>query len=152
MSYSKRQRQEISQFYADRKEAEIMRLAQPLSDEEQSNVLISYWQAIEAMTGGYAVSSHFDALVYALNLGVLLSGDDVGMADIELLADAMEGIRRTKDRFMKTDKFGLDGESLKAVRAAYVFHEAQIRSVTRGAWAAAIDEMHRRIADSKDAA
>lgn len=123
-----------------------------MPDERQSNVLIAYWQAIEAMVHGYACEAHFDTLVYAVNLAVLLAEDDCGEQDADILGDAMAGIRRTKERYLTTGKFGLDGDALMAVRAAYGLHEAQVRSATLGQLSASIEEMHRRIESTKETA
>lgn len=120
--------------------------ASPLSDERQANVVIAYHTSIDAITGGYAQKNHFDTIVYALNIGSILAQNGIGTEYMDLIGPAKEAMLRCKERYLQNGRFGLDGEGLQAVRAVAGLHEAQIEIATQGELAAAIDEMHRRIA------
>lgn len=118
----------------------------PLPSENQTNVVIAYHTAIDAMTGGYAEKSHFDTLVYAMDIGVILAERGIGEEYAESIMPAMNGLIRAKGRYLKTGKFGLDGEAVTALKAVADLHEAQLQVATRGQLEAAINEMHARIA------
>lgn len=122
----------------------------PMPGERQTNVCIAYYKAIEAMTGGYAEGYHLDTIIYALAIGVVLLDNGLGGDDAAaVLLAAMDGVRRTKERYLATGAMGLDGAALVAIRAAYPVHEWQMREATMGELQAAINEMHRRVAGIK---
>lgn len=118
----------------------------PLPSENQVNVVIAYHTSIDAMTGGTATTTHFDTLVYAMDIGVILAEHGIGTEYAEMIQPAMNGLIRAKERYLKTGKFGLDGDALAALKAVAGLHEAQLQVATRGQLEAAINEMHARIA------
>lgn len=121
----------------------------PLPEERQKNVAIAYHTSIDALAGGYAEKNHFDTVVYALNIGVILAENGIGAEYLDLLRPASAAMARCKERYLKTERFGLDGDGLQAIRAVADLHEAQLAAATHGELAAAIDEMHRRIGTAK---
>jgi hypothetical protein len=121
----------------------------PLTDERQTNVVLSYHTSIQAMRGGFAQQCHFDTIVYALNIGVILAENGIGEEYLTMLGSAMNAMRRCKDRYLKIGKFGLDGDGLKALEAVADVHQAQMEVATQGELKAAIDEMYRRIEENK---
>lgn len=121
----------------------------PLPEERQANVAIAYHTSIDALTGGYAEKNHFDTIVYALNIGVILAESGIGAEYIELLRPASDAMQRCKERYLTSGKFGLDGEGLQAIRAVADLHEAQLAAATHAELQAAIDEMHRRLRMNK---
>jgi hypothetical protein len=118
----------------------------PLPPERQANVVIAYHTSIDAITGGYAEKTHFDTIVYALNIGSILAQNGIGAEYMELLGPAIQAMKRCKERWLATGRFGLDGDGLQAVIAAAEPHEAQLEMAKNGELVAAIDEMHRRLA------
>lgn len=129
-----------------------LRRTTALPPERQANVVIAYHTSIDAITGGRAQKNHFDTIVYALNIGTILAQNGIGTEYLDLIGPAKEAMLRCKERYLKTGRFGLDGEGLQAVRAVAGLHEAQIEVATHGELAAAIDEMHIRIAETKEPA
>lgn len=117
----------------------------PLPVDNQVNVVISYHTSIDAMTGGYATTVHFDTLVYAMNLGIILAERGICEEYAEAIMPAMQGLLRAKNRYHKIGKFGLDGDALVALKAVAGMHEDQIAQATRGQLEAAINEMHARL-------
>lgn len=127
-------------------------LAEPLAAEQQLNVELAYHQSIDAMTGGHATQYHFDTIVYALNIGVILAERGLGSDYLDLLRPALAAMSRAKDRYLKLGKFGLDGDGLIAVRDVAGLHAEQIRLATQQELVDAIDTMHRVVAENKEAA
>lgn len=125
--------------------------AKPMPDENQTNVLLAYHQALLAMTNGYASPYHLDTVIYALNTGVILAGYGLGAEDLDLIATALDGVRRAQIRYQSTGKLGLDGDALVACRAAYVAHERQVKQATLGQLRSAVDEMYQRVEAQKEA-
>jgi hypothetical protein len=97
------------------------------------------------MSAGTANLNHFDTLVYAMNIAVILIEQGFCRQDIELIRAAQDGLARAKARYLERGKLGLDGDALQALKAAAIVHEAQIAVATRGELVAAIDEMHARV-------
>lgn len=109
----------------------------PLPPENQTSTVTAYHVAIDAMTNGSANLTHFDTLVYAMNIAVILMEQGLGDEDIELIRAAQDGLTR--------GKLGLDGDALQALKAAAIVHEAHVAVATRGELVDAINEMHARV-------
>lgn len=127
-----------------------MARSNPLPANHQNEVIISYYHAIDAMTGGYAEVEHFDALVYAANIGNILAEIGIGNEYKEMFLPVIAGLRKCKERHQKSGKFGLDGETFVALCKMADLHEAQIKIATTGELEAAIKEMHRRVKKTED--
>ena len=121
-------------------------LTQPLAPDRQLNVELAYHQSIDAMTVGHATEYHFDTVVYALNIGVILAERGLGAEYLGLLRPALAAMGRAKERHRKHGKFGLDGDGLIAIRDVADLHAEQMRLATQGELVDAVDEMHRRVA------
>lgn len=118
----------------------------PLLEEECVNVLTDYYEAITAMMAGRADQGHFDTLVYAVNIGRVLSDNGIGTEFEHLIDPAMGAMKRCKERMLRTKRIGLDADGIAALRDFGPLHEAQMETATAGEISAAITEMHRRIA------
>jgi len=116
-----------------------------LPPQNQTNTVLAYHVAIDAMTAGTANLNHFDTLVYAMNIAVILMERGLGAEDIDLIRTAQDGLARAKQRYLEHGKLGLDGDALKALKAAAIVHEAQVAVATRGELVDAINEMHARV-------
>lgn len=116
-----------------------------LPPKNQTSTVTAYHVAIDAMTNGSANLTHFDTLVYAMNIAVILMEQGLGDEDIELIRAAQDGLARAKQRYLTRGKLGLDGDALQALKAAAIVHEAQIAVATHGELVDAINEMHARV-------
>jgi hypothetical protein len=126
--------------------SERMVQANPLTEEEQIHVSADYYAALTAMIEGRGESGHFDSLVYAVNIARILANNGIGEEYDELVYPALCAMKRCKERWARTGKFGLDGEGVQALRAMASLHEAQLEVTTAAELKAAIAEMHRRVA------
>lgn len=131
-----------------RRETEV--LSQPLEGERQSAVVIAYHAAIDAMTGGFADTYHFDTIVYALNVGQILAERGLGEEYLSLIEPAIEAMQRARARYLAHGKFGLDGDGLAAISAVADLHEEQMRLATHAELMSAVDEMHKRVGSEPD--
>lgn len=126
--------------------AQLLQMHQTqLPPENQTNTVTAYHVAIDAMTTGSANLTHFDTLVYAMNIAVILMEQGLGDEDIELIRAAQDGLARAKARYLDRGKLGLDGDALQALKAAAIVHEAHVAVATRGELEDAINEMHARV-------
>lgn len=118
---------------------------EPLSDEQQTEVLTDYYAAIDAFLSGRAEFKHFEKLVYAVNVTRVLA--DMGFGDEyeEIIYQGMAAVQHIKDRQARTGKWGLDGDGRNALYAMEDLHRAQLEIATKGEIDAAIKEMWRRI-------
>jgi len=101
------------------------------------------------MTGGYAQPNHYDTIVYALDIGVILAENGIGGEHLDLLRPAVDAMHRCRSRYEESGKFGLDGDGLQAIQSVAGLHEAQMAVATHGELKAAIDAMYRRVAQQK---
>jgi len=123
--------------------------SQPIDEERRIASLADYFSALDALTHGRATSAHADVLIYAVNIGYLLTELDSGFGKQhrkELIQPAMLALHRMVDRVDKGARYGLDAEGLQALRAFADLHESQLEIVTQGEIEAAIAEMHKRVA------
>lgn len=117
----------------------------PLTEDEQQKVATDYYAALSAMTDGRGTELHFDSLAYAGNIAQIITCYVFTDADYSLVHNAMCAINRTRDRYMKTKKMGVDGEGLQALREFGPLFEAILEQSTAGELQAARIEMARRL-------
>jgi len=121
---------------------------QPIDEKNRKEALADYFLAIDAFVHGRSTDDHADVLIYAVNIGYLLTevSPDLGREHRStLIKDAMMAMQRARDRREKYGKYGLDGEGLQALRLFSDLHEVQLEVATQAELQACIEEMHRRI-------
>jgi hypothetical protein len=119
--------------------------AKPLTDDERQKVVIDYYAAISAMAEGRGTEEHFDSLAYAGNTAQIITRYVFTDADKPLVFNAMCAINRTRDRYLTTNKMGVDGDGLQALRDFGPLFEAILEQSTAGELQAARLEMARRL-------
>jgi hypothetical protein len=118
---------------------------EPLTDEQQTDILTDYYTAIDALTQGRAEFSHFEKLVYAVNVTRVLADMGFGAEYDAMIQRGMAAVQTIKDRHARTGKWGIDGDGRKALYDMEDLHRAQLEVATKGEIGAAIAEMWRRI-------
>ncbi|MGI4936308.1 MAG: hypothetical protein ACRYF5_06120 [Janthinobacterium lividum] len=116
-----------------------------LPPERQTNLVVSYHTSIDAMLDGRAEDNHFDSIVYALNVGLILAERGLGDQFLHLLEPALAAMHRVKRRHAERGKYLLDGDGLAAVKAVADLHRAQMEVATHQELCDAITEMHKRV-------
>lgn len=119
--------------------------ATPLSGIQQTEVLTDYYAAMDAFMQGRAEFTHFEKLVYAVNVTRVLADMGFGEEYDETIYHGMAAVQRIKERHTKTQRWGLDGDGRRALHAMEDLHRAQLEIATKGEIDAAINEMWRRI-------
>lgn len=123
--------------------------ARPMDAERRVNSMSDYFSALDALMQGRADGGHADVLIYAVNIGYLLTELDAGLGKQHrnaLIKPAMLALQRMVDRVVNGARYGLDAEGLQALRAFADLHESQLELATQAEIEAGIIEMRKRIA------
>lgn len=119
--------------------------AQPLNDDQLTDLAAAYWLALDAMVRGSSSEDEWSVVTCALNVALILAEHGVG-ADYEAdIIAALDGAFRAKVRAEQKGAWRFDGEALRSIRTALHVHDQQVAAATRAQLRAAMIEVHRRI-------
>lgn len=88
--------------------------------------------AIEAFAKGMGTRSEWDVLTAMLNLSEVMARGGVGHEVLEACQRAQDGLAEARDRFERTQRMGLSGPAIQAMRDLFEYHDLQRTSITRG--------------------
>lgn len=99
--------------------------------------------ALEAFVGGWASKDSYDVLVEChtmLTLGAVERKDESALAMARLASVALQNIR---DRYAQTERFGISGDELAALREFVEFAQDWWKRQGGGLWERAYQATHR---------
>lgn len=116
----------------------------PLNDERMNQLNVAFRLAFLHMLNGLASEENWAICVVSLNIALVLAEWGYGPEYLPVLANALDGASRAKQRALKTGKWGFDGEAIQAIQEAFDIHEAQLEYASQIQLKAATSEVHRR--------
>lgn len=117
----------------------------PILEEERIKALAGYLAALSAMVEGRATGEHFNELVYGVNIAQILTYKHMGTEYRDTVQAALYAMTRCKNRYLQTQRMGLDGEGLQALRDFEPLYEAILEAATARELVAATRESVRRV-------
>lgn len=109
-----------------------IRMVKPVEDDTKVRLSLDNHSAIEAFRNGVADKCHFDTLASTVDVTLLMLNNLFAEAN-DLKAEVMQGWQgmvRARERYKKTQKLGLDGEALTAIKRVCEIYEEAISQVT----------------------
>jgi hypothetical protein len=97
------------------------------------------------MRSGRGNEESWSTLACMTNIAVVMAEQGIGGEHLALIARALDGIRRAKERGRASSRWAFDGDALAAMEHALAIHDAQLQVATIGDTRAALAEVERRI-------
>ena len=101
--------------------------------------------ALDDFTSGRASLQQWFDLANVVNLCETLAHENVGPEALESCATAQDALIEAAKRFQRTQKFGLSGIGIQAMRNVIEFHDLQRASIPRSRYEKAIRLTSARI-------
>lgn len=117
----------------------------PMTDDQVSDIVLSYRIAFEAMLTGGASEEHWSSCACSLNIAIVLAERGLGEEHIPAFNDALEGAFRARIRAGRTGAWGFDGDAIQAIKTAFLIHDEQLQLATKQEIREALREVHRRV-------
>lgn len=108
----------------------VVQLAKPVSDEAKDRLNEQIYGALEAFTKGVALKEHFDILASTVDVVFMMAMNLFDNAYQQEIDAARKAMFRLKDRYVRTEKFGFDGEGYNAIKALVAIHDEMMNHVT----------------------
>jgi hypothetical protein len=135
----------VSAIYANQHKRDERALAQPMSDEQITDLSLAFRLAFSAMITGRADELQWATCVGSLNIALMLCEYGVGAEYVPQMNQALEGAFRARIRADRTGKFGFDGDAITAIETAYRIHEEQLKIATKSELREAVHESRWRV-------
>ena len=101
--------------------------------------------ALEAMSKGSGTRVEWQDLTDMLNVCEVMAMEGIGPEAFLSCRDAQEALIEAARRYESTQKMGLSGVGIQALREVYEYHDLQRRSVSRALYEQMIVKTRRRI-------
>ena len=101
--------------------------------------------SLEAMCKGSGTVEDWRNLVDMMNVAETMGKHGIGPEILPFIEVAHESMRKAAERFKQTEKMGLSGEGIKALREIYEYHDLQRVSVSRSVYEKMIDKTRNLI-------
>lgn len=105
---------------------------------ELDKLLMRELSALDDMTKGKASLQQWHDLANVVNLCETLAHEKVGAEALESCGQAQESLIEAAKRFQETQRMGLSGIGIQALRDVIEFHQLQRSSIPRSQYEAAI--------------
>jgi len=125
--------------------AHAMQGAAITSRAECDRLLARELAALDDLTHGRGTVQQWHDMVTVMNLCETLALSGVGPEAFESIRKAEEGLIEAGKRFHKTQKMGLSGQTIQALRDVIEFHDLQRSSISRREYEVAIARMRSNI-------
>ena len=106
--------------------------------EELDKLLMRELSALDDFTSGRASLQQWFDLANVVNLCETLAHENVGPEALESCATAQDALIEAAKRFQRTQKFGLSGIGIQAMRDVIEWHDLQRSSINRSRYEQAI--------------
>lgn len=114
---------------------------------KQQHLAVFHWRAYESMRVGAGDYDAWETCCSALNIGMALCEAGIGAECIDAMVAGQEALVRAKVRADRHSVHRLDGDGLREVREALLFHDAQLEHAQRQEVIAAINLVRQRVAE-----
>lgn len=118
----------------------------PFDEEEFASFSNEVRMAWHRICTGDGATQDFDNLAHAFGTSTVLS-EPLGGAAIEAMQDANAAMRRIRERYLRTGKFGPDADALRSIPVALDLHDEFLRNCTPWQMTRALEEALRRFAE-----
>jgi hypothetical protein len=122
----------------------VMARIEPFTEQDVITLTLPARLAFEAIKNGNAGISHFDELAVSLNT-TKVRAESIDPLCEEICMVAQDALRRCKDRYLRTGKFGWDGPALQELPPALDLYETIMRDSNPNFMQAALVEQHGRV-------
>ncbi|MDP1594173.1 MAG: hypothetical protein Q8L80_08015 [Gallionella sp.] len=102
----------------------------PLSPEEQNKFQTRYYAALDSFPRGEATRDTWQALADAINMTKSMCTAGLGDAYLDMVESAIDALSACRDRFKRTQRWGMTGDEISAIRDALRLVNAQYSTVT----------------------
>ena len=104
--------------------------------------------AIESFTSGRATKEDWKALADLVNVAETMADGGVGPEVLEFCQRAQQGLSEARERYERTNRMGLSGPAIQAMRDLHEYHDLQRTSIPRGEYERWIQKTRNRIISS----
>ena len=101
--------------------------------------------AIESFTSGRATKEDWKALADLVNVAETMADGGVGPEVLEFCQRAQQGLSEARERYERTNRMGLSGPAIQAMRDLHEYHDLQRTSIPRGEYERFIQKTRNRI-------
>lgn len=108
------------------------------ADKPLNTLRLAELSAIDEMVTGKGTTESFRWICDVINISETLGKMGVGPEALPLCEAAQKAMLEAADRYQKTNRMGLSGEGIKAVKELWEIHDLQRTSVARSVYEAAI--------------
>lgn len=126
-------------------QATARHFAQPLQDDQATDIYVGYWMAFNQMVAGESDEGKWCTVACSLNIALVLAERGVGQEYEPHIVKGLDGAFRAKLRAARLGAWRYDGEAITAIRDALEVHDEQIKLVSKQEMRDALKEVHRRI-------
>ena len=138
-------------WQADRNSAgAVIARVKPFNEAEQAQLQIPVYQAMQALLNGTAEDRHMGVL-FTISAACAILGEQAGPLCVDVAMAAQHALCRAEARFIKTGRFGLDGEGKTALEDCIEYHNELLAVCTPIQMMDAIEEAGRRTTERKAA-
>lgn len=109
---------------------DAINLSQPVKQDAKDRLDIAIRTALLAFTNGAAIKSHFNTLASTVDLCSMASKTMFENAYEAEIDAGREAMIRCRERFAHTQKLGLDGEGISAIKQVIEIHNELLNNVT----------------------
>jgi hypothetical protein len=108
------------------------------------------YAALDAITKGMGTVQDWRTLVDVLNLSEVMGKSGVGPEVLPICAKAQEGLHKAAMRYQETNKMGLDGPSINAIRDLIEYADLQQASISRAEFERYVQKTRNYIKSNSD--
>lgn len=106
-------------------------MVKPIDDEAKNIFMNDVYVAINAMSKGVAEKRHFDTLARMVDVSLMMLQNIFKNTEgYEIVNKAWEGMIRTRERFIKTQRIAFDGEAYNAIKEAALIFKDVMDNIT----------------------
>jgi len=120
--------------------------AKPMTQAEQNDLALDAHMAFDEIVHGRGNEHHIDMLSTAANTCLVLCERGFGPECEPKIIEGQEALMRVKVRQRQGKRIGFDGPGAQAMRDMLDIHTQQMEHAGRAELAAAILEVHKRVA------
>lgn len=117
----------------------------PLSPEEQNKFQIRYYTALDSFPRGEATRDTWQTLADAINMTKSMCTAGLGDEYIDMVEGAIDALAACRDRFKRTQKWGMSGDEMTAIRDTLRLVNAQYETVTLRGLARSVVDVRQKI-------
>lgn len=124
---------------------EYVRMRMPLSPEEQDKFQTRYYAALDSFPRGEATRDTWQALADAINMTKSMCTAGLGDAYLDIVESAIDALSVCRDRFKRTQRWGMTGDEISAIRDTLRLVNAQYETVTLRGLARSVVDVRQKI-------